>query len=62
MFGIWCKDRNDWLREQDIAVPKPPVLAFESKRAAQKRAAEEYGFPSYTQAKRKDWVEIREIG
>lgn len=69
LHGIWCKDigfkRNgenkaDWLRERNTDRYKP-ILAFESKRAACKRAAEEYGYPSYTEAKRKGWVEVRPL-
>lgn len=60
-YGVWCKDarggRGDWLR-----FPDESIVAYESKRAAWSRAAGEYGFPTYTEAKRKDWVEVRPLG
>ena len=61
MFAVWFKDREDWLRERNVSVPDPPVLVFRSRRQANRRAAEEYGFASYSEAKKKDWVEVREI-
>lgn len=57
MFGIWCKDTNDWLRERGDT----GIIVFESKRKACARAARTYGFPSYSAAKHKDWCEVRKV-
>jgi hypothetical protein len=54
-------DKWDWVREHNIAVSRPPILAFESKRAACKRAAEYAGYASYTEAKRDNWVEVKPL-
>jgi hypothetical protein len=61
LFGIWCKDTNDWLRELPSKVDDggEALLVFTSKRAAQRRAAKHYGFAAYAEAKRKDWCEVR---
>lgn len=65
LFGIWCLDkhtlrdgtyRGDWLRNGRA------VLAFTSKRHATIFAKEEYGFDSFTDAKRKGWVDVRVFG
>jgi hypothetical protein len=62
MWGVWLKDKKDWLRERaDVCCSSNAILAFTSKRAACSRAAKEYGFASYTEAKRKDWVEVRPL-
>lgn len=67
LYGIWCKDANrgkgDWLREFHSDTPpynQPPILAYDSKRKAQQRAAREYG-KSYTTARRQDWCEVRPL-
>ena len=61
-FGIWCFDGNGgcWLRENNNGA-EPAILAYTSKRKAQKRAADAFGFPTYTAAKRKGWCEVREL-
>lgn len=67
LYGIWCKDVNDnkgdWLRELESVVNYggTAILAFERKRDACDRAAEHYSFDSYTEAKRKDWCEVRQL-
>lgn len=67
LYGIWCKDekknRGDWLREfpsnvQDGGIA---ILAFTSKRQAQRRAADNYGFDTYSEAKKNDWVEVKPL-
>ena len=63
MWGIWCKDTEDWLRELPSKVDDGglAVLAFTSKRDACRRAAKNYGFDTYTRAKRCDWCEVRPL-
>jgi hypothetical protein len=60
LYGIWCKDKepHDWLRDSEDPAS---VIAYESKRAAWSRAAGEYGYHSYTAAKRDGWVEVRPL-
>lgn len=67
LYGIWCKDvgtrsakMGAWLRENS-SNPANPILAFESKQAACRRAADHYGFPTYSEAKRRDWCEVRPL-
>lgn len=63
-YGVWCKDtgpsrdRGDWLRETRGG---DGIIVFSSVRSAQRRAATEYGFSTYSEAKRKDWVEVRPL-
>ncbi len=62
-FGIWdfCKGRHGgWICEANV-VAEPPILVYQSKRKAQKRAADYFGFLTYTEAKRKGWCEVREF-
>ena len=66
MWGIWCKDRGedrgDWLRELPIpGYVSHAVLAFDTKTAACRRAAAEYGFDTYSEAKRHGWCEVRKL-
>jgi hypothetical protein len=63
MWGIWCLDTNDWAREMPSNVNDGgvAVLAFFSKQAACKRAAERYFYDTYTEAKRDGWCEVRKI-
>ena len=66
LYGIWCLDlgyvksrdrfNGAWMRER---LGGNAILAFQSKREACRRAAKFYGFTTYTQAKRKGWVEVR---
>ena len=67
LYGIWCKDLNDnkggWYRElpsmeNDGYVA---ILVFTSKRAACCRARTEYGFDTYSEARRNGWVEVRSL-
>lgn len=64
LYGIWCKDeknnKGDWLREFPSKVEDGgiAILAFTSKREAQRRAADNYGFGTYSEAKKNDWVEV----
>lgn len=61
MWAIWCKELNggkgDWLMCPECEA----ILAFKTKAAACKRAAKEYGFDSYSEAKRNKWCEVRSI-
>ena len=62
-WGVWCKDvgkSGAWLRENSFNLENP-LLAYTSIRAAQRRAAEYAGFDTYTEAKRKDWCEVRPL-
>jgi hypothetical protein len=67
LYGIWCKDLNDnkggWYRELPSTVNDGHVatLAFASKRDACYRAASEYGFDTYSEAKRNGWVEVKTL-
>lgn len=63
MWGIWCKDINDWLREMPSGVDDggAAILAFTSKREACRRAGKHYHFGSYTEAKKNDWCEVRKL-
>lgn len=62
-YGIWCFDENDnkgdWLR--NFGDEERPILAFETKKLACQRAARNYGFLTYTEAKRKGWAEVRPL-
>lgn len=60
IYGVWCRDVNDWLREERFDVQG--IIVFLSRRLAMMRAAEEYGFATYSAAKRADWCEVRPIG
>jgi hypothetical protein len=60
-WGVWCKDTDDWLREPHSIPKDVAILAFDSKKAAQRRAARNYGFPSYREARKKDWCEVRRL-
>ena len=53
LYAIWCCDNKDWLMS-----PDGEVLAFKAKRTACNRAAREYGFSTYSEAKRKGWVVV----
>lgn len=67
LYGIWCKDLNDnkggWYRELPSKVDDGGVaiLAFTSQREAKSRAAQEYGFDTYAEAKKNDWCEVRPL-
>lgn len=67
LYGIWCKDlkdcKGDWMRELPSKVNdgEIAILAFTAKRTAQERAAEAYGYDTYSQARRDDWVEVRQL-
>lgn len=67
LYGIWCKDVNDnkgdWLREYRPGLLEIPgaLIAFESKKAAMRRAADHYGYESYSKVRRDDWCEVREL-
>lgn len=63
MWGIWDNDKNDWVRELPSKVDDggSAILAFFSKADACRRAAKHFGFDSYTEAKTKDWCEVRPL-
>ncbi len=56
MWGIWDFDKNDWVRP--CLLHGNPILAFESKRAACLHASRNYGFETYSEAKRRGWCEV----
>lgn len=62
LYGIWRNDadqnRGDWLRPVDDSTA---IIAYQSKRAAWSRAAGEYGYPTYTAARRDGWCEVRPL-
>lgn len=64
MWSIYCFDSEDWIhpvlygRQYDTKA----YLVFETKKEACKRAAEEYGFATYTEAKRAGMCEVRLVG
>lgn len=56
-WGIWCKDSGKsgaWFTSPDGRA----VCAYSTKKQACKIAAELYGFDSYTEAKKKGWVQV----
>ena len=55
VYAIWRCDKKDYMREAGNGA----ALFFTTKRAACRRAAREYGFATYTEAKRKGWCEVR---
>lgn len=59
MWGIWDFEKNDWVRPW--LLHGNPILAFESKRAACLNATYNFGFSSYSEAKRKGWCEVRPL-
>lgn len=64
MYAINCFQAspdavNDWAQTKD-ADGYWMVLVYVSKRAAQKKAAEFFGFDTYTEVKRHGWCEVRE--
>jgi hypothetical protein len=67
LYGIWCKDINnnkgDWFRELQSSVDDGgiAILTFTSKREACYRAAKNYGYDTYTQAKKDGWVEVHPL-
>lgn len=67
LYGIWCKDekggKGDWFREMPFTGygGGEAILAYTSKRAAQERAAENYGFDTYNEAYKNDWVEVKPL-
>lgn len=63
LYGIWCKDEKEWLKELPSTVYDggEAILAYTSRQAAQKRAAEHYGFDSYTEVHKADWAEVRPL-
>ncbi len=68
-WGIWCKDESRprlpneiggyWLRR--LVNGHEAIQVFTSKAIACSCAAEEFGFWTYTEAKRKGWCEVRRL-
>lgn len=60
MFGIWCFDTNDWLRELPSKVDDGgiAILAFDAHEAGE-RAAKHYGFDSYRAVRDAGWCTVR---
>lgn len=63
MWGIWCKDTNDWLRELPSKVDDggEAVLAFASRMTARRRAAKHYGFETWAEVVVAGWCEVRKL-
>jgi hypothetical protein len=65
LYGIWCYDlrdgKGDWYRELRSNVDDGGIalLVFASIHKAKSRAAQEYGFDTYAEAKKNGWVEVR---
>lgn len=61
-WGIWCKDKDDWLRERTPeGTAGVAVLAFACLLTARRRAAAHFGFPTYGWAKSAGWCEVRPL-
>lgn len=63
MYGVWCHDTADWLREPRSKMGDGGValLVFENKDRAKERAASHYGAFSYQDALQNGWCEVRTI-
>lgn len=67
LYGIWCKDlkdnKGDWFRELPSRVNDGDIaiLAFTSKREARYRAADNYGYDTYAEAKKDGWCEVKPL-
>lgn len=66
LYGIWTfesDDKGDWVREYPPTVisDKQAILAYERKQDACNRAAEHFGYDTYTAAKRDGWCEVRQL-
>lgn len=67
LYGIWCTDLNDnkgdWYRELPSKVDDGgiAILAFTSQREAKSRAAQEYAFDTYAEAKKSGWCEVKPL-
>lgn len=59
LYGIWCKDEKDWLRELPSKVDDggEAILAFQFLSEAKARAAQHYACDTYAEAKRQ-WCEV----
>lgn len=59
MWAIWDFTTKDWLREplQEFTA----ILAFDTKRSACGRAAQCWGYDSYSEAKADGWCEVRKL-
>lgn len=68
-YGIWCYDnprdynKADWLRElpSKVADGGEAILVYTSIRAAQHRAAEHFGFDTYTEVKKNGWAIVKPL-
>lgn len=58
LYGVWCHDIKDWLRDMNGGLA---ILAFESKKKAQDRATEHFGFSSYAILKGAGWAEVKKL-
>jgi len=63
LYGIWCYDTKDWLRELPSKVDDggEAILVFTSKAKAMQRAAKNYGYDTYAQAEKDGWCSVREL-
>lgn len=63
MWVIWCKDTNDYLRENQIAGlsndKQSALLVFPTRKTACERAARHYHYKTYAEVKAHDWCEVR---
>lgn len=60
-WGIWDCEKNDWHRIFGGRGAVNTIPAFSSKAVACKEAAYQFGFNTYTEAKRKGWCEVRPL-
>jgi hypothetical protein len=58
LYAIWLLVGDDWLRE---SASSDGLVVFTTKQAACYRAADEYGFKTYSAAKRAGWVEVKPL-
>lgn len=64
MWIIWDCNADDYERLHGHLPPgdNNPILLYQNKRAACKRAAELFGFDSYSECKRKGWAVVLHAG
>lgn len=59
IYGIWCHDKKDWLRND--GVNQDSVVAYFSASVARRAAAKEYGFKSYSEVVKNDWATVKPL-
>jgi len=58
--AIWSHEDKDWIRELNEYKAKP-ILLFELKEDAEKRAAQYYGFDTYYEVVINGYAEVRPL-